>query len=74
MATSEYWDQILLRSDFDVKTAAEGSSITPSWLLALFRRFIISDLQSLLMGTTAAAEFRMRGRSGVAETIGNDHT
>jgi hypothetical protein len=28
MATPEYWDQILLSSDFEVETAAEGSSIT----------------------------------------------
>jgi hypothetical protein len=27
MATSEYWDQILLSSDFEAETAAEGSSI-----------------------------------------------
>jgi hypothetical protein len=80
MATSEYWDQILLRSDFDVETAAEGPSIALLWTLQrraicrLSRRFSTSDLQSLLMGTTAAAEFWMRERYGVAGTIGNDHT
>jgi hypothetical protein len=26
MATSEYWDQILLSSDFEAETAAEGPS------------------------------------------------
>jgi hypothetical protein len=70
MATSEYWDQILLRAPTSRPKLPRKVRPLRSYERHNDGLYVVSSSASvsvickayLLLGTTAAAEFRMRGR------------